>query len=277
MLESPRFRIMWGLLMLKMVVCIKVVPKPEEVKVDTKTGWLKREAVRSEINPPDMNAMEMALRLKAIHSGEINIVSMGPMFFAEYLKIPLSMGGDHIYLLSDKYFAGADTLATTYTLSKAIQKLEKVDIIFCGEESSDGATGQVPPGIAEWLNINQLTMITYIEVDSSKMIARGRREVKGGYEIIEVPLPVVVSVRTASNEPRFIDYTIKNWAFQDHRITVWNKDDLQADQSLIGEEGSPTSVSKLIQAPEKARKRIFFEGSTAEVVNRLIHILNNGR
>ena len=261
---------------LKMAVCMKVVPKPEEIRVDTKTGWLKREEVRSEINPPDMNAMEMALRLKDKFSGEINIISMGPMFFADYLKIPLSMGGDHIYHLSDKNFAGADTLATTYTLSRAIRKLNQVDIIFCGEESSDGATGQVPPGIAEWLNISQLTVVSDITVDIPNRVVHGKREIKGGYEIIEAPLPVVVSVRTASNEPRFMDYTIKSWAFEEGRITIWNKDDLQAEQEFIGEEGSPTSVSKLIQAPEKARKRIFLTGSTEEIVSRLSRIIKNG-
>jgi electron transfer flavoprotein beta subunit len=261
---------------LNIVVCMKVVPKPEEIKVDTKTGWLKRGEVRSEINPPDMNAMEMALRLKDKFSAEINIISMGPLFFSKYLKVPLSMGGEHIYLLSDKSFAGADTLATTYTLSQAIRKLGKVDLIFCGEESSDGATGQVPPGIAEWLDISQLTMVSEILVNLSRGVVRGRRDVKGGYEIIEVPMPAVISVRTASNEPRFMDYSIKSWAFNDERVTIWNNSDLLTNPSLIGEEGSPTSVSKLIQAPEKARKKIYLDGSKEEIVNQIIQIFTCG-
>jgi electron transfer flavoprotein beta subunit len=258
---------------LKIAVCMKVVPKPEEIRVDTQTGWLRREEVRSVINPPDMNAMEMALRLKDRFDGQVMILSMGPLFFADYLRVPLAMGADHIYLLSDRTFAGADTLATTYTLGRGINKIGGVDLIFCGEESSDGATGQVPPGIAEWLNINQLTMVTALEVNPAQGTARGRREIKGGYETLEVPLPAVISVKTASNEPRFMDYTIKPWAFEAERLTVWNKDDLQVDETLTGENGSPTRVSKLIQAPEKLRKKQFLEGSTNEIVEQLTEIL----
>ena len=115
------------------------------------------------------------------------------------------MGCDHIYLLSDRAFAGADTLATTYTLAQAIHKLGGADLVFCGEESSDGATGQVPSGLAEWLGIAQLTLLIEIDADTEHGLARGRREIKGGYEILEVPLPCVVSVKTAANEPRFMD------------------------------------------------------------------------
>jgi electron transfer flavoprotein beta subunit len=119
-------------------------------------------------------------------------------------------------------------------------------------------------------------MVTDVDIELNRMVVRGRREIKGGYEVIEVPLPVVVSVRTASNEPRFIDYTIKSWAHDDARITVWNKNDLQTDEAFIGEAGSPTSVSKLIQAPEKTRKRLFLKGSTDEIVGQLIQIIKNG-
>jgi electron transfer flavoprotein beta subunit len=258
---------------LNIVVCMKVVPKPEEIRVDTETGWLKREAVRSEINPPDMNAIEMALRLKDQHGGKVNIITMGPMFFNPYLRAPLAMGADHIYLLSDQEFAGADTLATTYVLAAGIQKIGAVDLIFCGEESSDGATGQVPPGIAEWLGIAQLTVVSNVEVDPINRLARGRREIKGGYEILEVPLPVVVSARTASNEPRFMNYQIKPWAFEEERLTIWGKNDLEVDAALIGEAGSPTRVSKLNQAPEKKRKHQRLEGSPMEIANQLTDIL----
>ena len=93
----------------------------------------------------------MALELKDVHGGRVDILTMGPPFFIPYLQVALAMGADHIYLLSDRAFAGADTLATTYTLAQGIHRIGSVDLVFCGEESSDGATGQVPPGIAEWL------------------------------------------------------------------------------------------------------------------------------
>ena len=258
------------------IVLIKQVPDTTEIKIDPKTGTLIREGVESIINPDDRHALELAVTLKEDCGGKATVMSMGPTQAIDAISEALGMGMDEGVLLTDKNFAGADTLATTYTLSRAIRKLNQVDIIFCGEESSDGATGQVPPGIAEWLNISQLTVVSDINVDIPNRIVRGKREIKGGYEIIEAPLPVVISVRTASNEPRFMNYTIKSWAFEDGRITIWNKDDLQAEQEFIGEEGSPTSVSKLIQAPEKARKRIFLTGSTEEIVSRLSRIIKNG-
>jgi electron transfer flavoprotein beta subunit len=258
---------------LRMVVCMKVVPKPEEIRVDTQTGWLRRESVRSEINPPDMNAIEMALKLKDRYGGRVDILSMGPQFFMDYLPVALAMGADHIYLLSDQAFAGADTLATTYTLAAGVRKLGDVDVIFCGEESSDGATGQVPPGIAEWLDIRQLTMLADVDIDLNRKVARGRREIKAGYEILEVPLPVVVSSKTAANEPRFMDYRIKPWAFKPEQVTIWGKGDLLVDDNLLGEVGSPTRVSQLKQAPDKMRKRVFLAGRPEEIAGQLVSIL----
>ena len=255
------------------VVCVKVVPKPEEVRVDPQTRLLDRLNARSEINPPDMNALEMALSLKDRYGGRISLLSMGPPYFEPYLRVGLAMGCDHICLLSDRAFAGADTLATTYTLAQAIRKLGAVDLVLCGEESSDGATGQVPPGLAEWLNLPQLTLLTEIDVDLEGRLARGRREIKGGFEILETPLPCVISVRTAANEPRFMDYRIKSWAFEPGCVTLWTASDLDADPDCIGLPGSPTWVSELAQAPSRERRRIFLEGSPSQVASQLARII----
>lgn len=255
------------------VVCVKVVPKPEEIRVDKETNLLLREGVRSEINPPDMNAMEMALSLKDRYGGMVSILSMGPPSFGPFLRIALSMGADHVYLLSDRDFAGADTLATTYTLAEGVRKIGGVDLVFCGEESSDGATGQVPSGLAEWLEIDQLTLLTEVDVDFDRRVGRGRREIKGGYEILEVPLPCVVSVKTAANEPRFMDYSIKPWAYEAERVTVWTADDLEADRSRIGLAGSPTVVTGLAEAPTRQRRREFLEGSPEQIAQQLASLL----
>ena len=257
---------------LHMVVCVKVVPKSEEIRVDPETMLLIRDGVRSEINPPDMNALEMALDLKDRHGGRVSLLSMGPPPFETYLQAALAMGADQVYLLSDRAFAGADTLATTYTLAQGIRKMGNVDIVFCGEESADGATGQVPSGLAEWLNIGQLTLLTNIEMDLKRGVARGHRELKGGYEILEVPLPVVVSVTTACNEPRFMDYRIKPWAFEAGRVTVWTAGDLDAEENHIGLTGSPTIVSGLAEAPSRERKKQFLEGSPAEIAQQLLNV-----
>lgn len=258
---------------LQVVVCVKVVPKPEEIRVDPETRMLERMNARSEINPPDMNAMEMALTLKDRYGGQISLLSMGPPFFGPNLRVALAMGADHIYLLSDLAFAGADTLATTYTLAHGIQKIGAVDVILCGEESSDGATGQVPPGLAEWLDFPQLTLLTEVSIDLTQRSARGRREIKGGYEILEVPLPCVISVKTACNEPRFMDYQLRSWAQEEERITVWNAKDLDVEPEYIGLAGSPTVVTGLAEAPYRERRREFLEGSPDEVAQKLAKLL----
>jgi electron transfer flavoprotein beta subunit len=258
------------------VVCLKVVPKPEEIKVDPATRRLEREEARSEINPPDMNALEVALALKDLHGGQVSILSMGPELFEPYLRLGLAMGADQAYLMSDRRFAGADTLATTYTLAMGIKKIGRVDLILCGEESSDGATGQVPPGLAEWLDLPQITLASELEVDPKQRTVRGRRGLPGGYEVLEAPMPCVVSVKTASNEPRFIDYDLKPWAFDQAEVAVWSSEDLGADEDLIGIPGSPTIVTGLDQAPEQERKRQFLQGSPEEMARQLAELLKKG-
>ncbi|MFN2221216.1 MAG: electron transfer flavoprotein subunit beta/FixA family protein [Chloroflexota bacterium] len=257
------------------VVCVKVTPKAEEIRVDPETNLLARQGVRSEINPPDMNAMEVALDLKDRHGGRIDILSMGPPLFEGYLRDVLAMGADHVYLLSDRAFAGADTLATTYTLAKAIEKLGNVDIVVCGEESSDGATGQVPPGLAEWLQVGLISGVTEATFLPTSGTLRGRREIAGGHELLEVSLPCVISVKSAANEPRFMDYRIKAWAEKPDQLTVWTSADLGADPDFIGLVGSPTRVSGLEQAKTRDRLGIQLAGEPRQIAMQLAAVLQD--
>ena len=253
---------------LHIIVCVKVVPKPEEVRVDPNTRTLDRAKARSEINPPDMNALEAALRLRDEHSGRVSLISMGPPFAEDYLRLTLAMGADHGYLLSDRAFGGADTLATSYTLAQGIRKIGPFDIILCGEESSDGATAQVPPGIAEWLGISQITYAMGLWVAGDKL--RGQRELRGGHEVIEVPLPAVASIKVGINEPRFIDFDRWAWAREEGRVTVWGVQDLDVDPEMIGLPGSPTVVAGLGQAAATGeRRREFIGGSPDEAAQAL--------
>ncbi|MEX2355613.1 MAG: electron transfer flavoprotein subunit beta/FixA family protein [Thermaerobacterales bacterium] len=237
---------------LHIAVCIKVVPRPEEVRVDPVTGNLERAAARSEFNPPDLNCLEAALRIKDRTGGRVSVISMGPPFVLSWLALTVQMGADHIYLLSDRRFAGADTLATTYTLARGVDKIAPVDLILCGEESSDGATAQVPPGLAEWLGWPQITYARALALEEGPIL-RATREVGDGYQIVETALPVVVSVKTAINEPRFPDFSLR--VKEGNHITVWSADDLAVDESLIGQAGSPTTVGGTRAAPPVARKR----------------------
>ncbi|MFP3853543.1 MAG: electron transfer flavoprotein subunit beta/FixA family protein [Anaerolineales bacterium] len=260
---------------LSLIVCMKVVPKSEEIRVDPDSMRLDRSDVRSEMNPPDMNAIELALRLKDRHGGHVTILSMGPPFVEPYLRVALAMGGDHIVLLSDRKFGGADTLATTYSLAQGIRKIGGANLIICGEESSDGATGQVPAGIAEWLDLPQLTVTQELTFDAQTKAVRGRRETAGGHQILEVPTPAVVSVATAANEPRFMDYRIKPWTMQEERITVWDAEDLEVDEQFIGVEGSPTIVSGLKEAAKRERKGINLTGSVDDIGARVADLLRD--
>lgn len=259
----------------RIVVCVKVVPKPEEVRVNPETRLLDRANARAEINPPDMNALELALSLKDRYGGTVEILTMGPPYFEPTLRVGLAMGVERITLLSDRAFGGADTLATTYTLAEGIRGLGKVDLVVCGEESSDGATGQVPQGLAEWLDWPQLTLLTELELNMQSNTARGRRSIRGGFELLEVPLPCVASVKSACNEPRFMDHRLKAQAAEKERFTIINAEALGTDPQFTGLAGSPTTVSGLAEASTRERRRQSVSGTPEEIARALARLIKD--
>jgi electron transfer flavoprotein beta subunit len=249
---------------------MKVTPKPEEIRVDEEAMVIHREGVRSEINPPDMNAIEFALQIKDRYGGKLSIISMGPMFFESYLRAAMAMGADELYLLSDRAFGGADTLATTYVLAKAVQKIGDVDLVVCGEESSDGATGQVPSGLAEWLNWPAVTLAAEAYLEDKHVIVERDAH---GRQRIQTRLPAVVAVKTAANQPRFMDFDVKDWAFEEADVTVWDAKALETEAERIGWDGSPTIVSGLREAETRDRRREILAGNPGELAQQLAVIL----
>lgn len=245
---------------LDIVVCVKVVPKPEEVSVHPETRTIDRARARSELNPPDMNAIELALTLRERYGGTVSLLSMGPPFAVPYLQVGVAMGADAAYLLSDRAFAGADTLATSYALARGIERIGPRDLVLCGEESSDGATGQVPQGIGEWLGVAQVTFATDLALLPDGRL-RAEREIRGGHEVIAVPLPAVVSVKLGINEPRFMDMGRRR---DPAPVTVWGAGDLGCDPAWLGFEGSPTAVGTVWQARLPERRREVLEGTPQE-------------
>ncbi len=252
------------------IVCLKVVPKSEEVTINAETRTLDRSRARSEINSPDMNALEAALDLKQTYGGRISLLSMGPPLFEQYLRLGLAMGADAAYLMSDRAFGGADTLATSYTLARGIQEIGNFDLILCGEESSDGATGQVPPGVAEWLGLPQVTYASRLQLMPKHRLLRARREMGHGFEVLEAPLPCLVSVKLGVNEPRFLDFQRWQWAMDEAPITVWAAADLKLDQDYLGLEGSATTVAGVDVAPSAERRREFLTGTPEEKAQQLL-------
>jgi electron transfer flavoprotein beta subunit len=254
------------------IVCLKVVPKPEEVRVDPVNLTLDRAGARSEINPCDMNALETALALKDRYGGSVSLLAMGPPLFESYLRVALAMGADAAYLLSDRAFGAADTLATSYTLAEGIKKIGGYDLVICGEESSDGATGQVPPGIAEWLGVTQVTYATELSLLTGRWWLRARRDFSAGHEIVAAALPAVVSVRSRCNEPRFMDMARRAWAAT-APITVWSAQDLGADPEMIGLSGSATVVAGTQESTARGRRRQQLTGSVDEKARALMDVI----
>jgi electron transfer flavoprotein alpha/beta subunit len=250
----------------RIIVCIKQVPDTAEVKINPETGTLIREGVPSIINPYDMHAIEAGLQIREKVGGKMTVITMGPPQAENALRDAISMGVDDALLLSDRAFAGSDTWATSYTLSKAIEKLG-ADIIICGKQAIDGDTAQVGPEVAEFLNIPHISYIRRIE-DITQSSIRVQRLMDEGYDVVESTLPVLLTVVKELNEPRFPSLKGK-MAAKKAEIKKWGSSDIQADESSIGLKGSPTQV-KNIFAPGVKKDRKMLEGTPEEQVDVLI-------
>ncbi len=187
---------------MKIVVCLKQVPDTTAVKIDPKTGTLIRDGVPSIINPEDKHALEVALQLKDNNGAEVTVLSMGPPQAKSALREALCMGADKAILITDRAFAGADTLATSKALAGALKKLE-YDIIFAGRQAIDGDTAQVGPEIAEHLNIPQVTYVQGVKVEEDGLLVN--RALEDGYELIKVKAPVLLTAIKELNEPRYMN------------------------------------------------------------------------
>jgi electron transfer flavoprotein beta subunit len=179
------------------------------------------------------------------------------------------MGADGACLLSDRVFAGADTLATSYTLAGAIRRLGTPDLVICGEESSDGATAQVPPGIAEWLDIAQVTSVTEVALIDQGVRLWARRNLPGGHEGLTVPLPALCSVQAHATRPRFLDMDRRAWA-DTAPVAVWGAADLDLDPEAIGAAGSATVVAGTREAAQRERRREMLTGPPTEQARALV-------
>ncbi len=249
---------------LRIVVCIKQVPKAQELQVDPVTKTLKRVGVPSEINPPDQNALEMALALRAKNGGEIVVISMGPTSFDESLERAIAMGADRAFLVSDRNLGGSDTVPTALTLTRAVEKVGDVDLILCGEETTDASTGHVGPGIAGHMDIPQITYCSAVDVVADRV--RGVRMIEDGAETWEARMPCVVTVDFGCNKPREPTLTGKIRVKRGGLVTHWSAADLGLQPSEIGLKGSPTIVAKVdtVQLPSRQGK-IFQEEPTIAV------------
>jgi electron transfer flavoprotein beta subunit len=237
---------------MKIVVCLKQVPDTTAVKIDPKTGTLIREGVPSIINPEDKHALEEALNLKDQYGAEVTVISMGPPQAKSALREALSMGADEAILITDRAFAGSDTLATSEALAGVLRKLD-YDIVFAGRQAIDGDTAQVGPEIAEHLNIPQVTYVQEVKIDGEVLTIN--RALEDGYEIIEVKAPVLLTAIKELNKPRYMN--VKDiFASANKEIKLWSANDIDVDKAKLGLAGSPTKVKKSMTKEVKGQGEI---------------------
>ena len=233
---------------MKILVCVKQVPDTTEVRIDRETNTLQRQDVPSILNPFDRHALEEALRVKERCGGTVSVLTMGPLQAQEVLKECLALGADEAVLVSDKAFAGADTLATSRTMAAAIAKLQPAELIFCGKQAIDGDTAQVGPELAEHLNMAQITCVSKLEVFPAERRLIAEREVEDGHEVLEIPFPAVLTVSKSLNEPRYPSIKGRLRANKTS-IPILTLADLGLQAEETGLQGSPTRVVRIF-APE---------------------------
>ena len=289
---------------LKIVVLAKQVPDTRSVGKDAMNadGTINRSALPAIFNPEDLNALEQALRLKDTHPGStVTMLTMGPGRAAEIIREGLYRGADNGYLLTDRAFAGADTLATSYALATAIRKIGDYDIIIGGRQAIDGDTTQVGPQVAEKLGLPQVTYVEEIEEVTDNTI-RVKRHIDGGVETVEGPLPIVLTVNgsAAPCRPRNAKLVMKYKRalggqekaaltkdgaalpyadqYEKHpylNITEWSVADVNGDTKQCGLSGSPTKVKKIENIIFQAKESKTLTGSDADVENLIVELLAN--
>ena len=255
---------------MNIVVCIKQVPGTTDIKIDPETNTLVREGVESIVNPFDCYALEEGVRLKERCGGKVTAISMGPPQAEQALRETISLGADEAILLSDRAFAGSDTWATSYVLSKAISKIADYDVIICGRQTLDGDTGQVGPELAETLEIPFVAYVSKVE-EIKEGYMKVQRMVEEGYEVIEMPLPAVITVVKEINVPRLpsIRGTMKSKSAQ---VPIWTAEDIGVEGDKAGIAGSPTRVVKIF-FPKREHESEMLQGSTEQQVDKLLEKL----
>jgi electron transfer flavoprotein beta subunit len=253
------------------IVTVKQVPKTQEVKINPKTGTLVRDGVPSIINPEDKNAVEEALRIKESRDNvKVTALSMGPPQAEIALRETLSMGVDRAILLTDRAFAGADTLATSYMLSVAIKKIRKYDLILCGRQATDGDTGQVGPQLAEALDLPQATFAEEIRIKGNVVTVKSNFD--SVTRIIEMKTPALITVSGRINKPRFKTMNGVLRAFRDKEVVIWTKKDLKLNPMRIGINGSPTWVRKTF-IPNQSRDGLVIEKQPKEIAEDILNYI----
>ncbi len=258
---------------LDIVVGIKWVPNTTSVNIDPRTGTLIREGIPSVVNPHDLTAVEMALKLKDRYGGRVTAISMAPPSALAGLEHVIGMGVDRGILVSDRVFAGADTLATSYVLAKVIEKIG-CDLVIFGQETIDSSTAHIGAQVASWLNIPYIYYAIDVEYKEDRKI-RVKRILENAYETYDLKLPALISVAMHTLNPRRIKISNKLRVKLEKPIEVWDNKVMGLDEDCIGLKGSPTALVKIEMVPKVPRKEEVFQGKDLKeaarwLVNKLL-------
>ena len=257
---------------MKIIVCMKQVPASTKVDIDPETGAMKRLTGATRTNPYDLFALETALQLRELVGGTVTALTMGPPQAEVMMRDAYTMGADEAVILSDRKFAGADVLATSYTLSQGIQVLGGADLIICGKQTTDGDTAQVGPAIAEHLGLPHAAWVAEIMQADSKSI-QIRQDLVSVSQVSEIPFPCLITVDKDICVPRLPSYRLKK-ATEGKTVRFLGFDDLpDRDLTRYGLVGSPTAVERMFAPPEK-EKQVYLQGSAQEKTDELFRILS---
>ncbi len=280
------------------IVTVKQVPDTKNISGETMKadGTVNRAALPAIFNPEDLNALEEALVIKETHGGHLTVISMGPPSAETVLKECLYRGADEAVLLSDRKFAGADTLATSYALACGIRRIGKFDLILCGRQAIDGDTAQVGPQIAEKLDINQVTCAVKIKALTPETVT-AVRSLESGRETVQAALPVLMTISSRANEPRSFSakrvMALKSLeclhckaeldpdagdgsatcGLPDH-IRRWDIEIIGADPDRCGLSGSPTKVKKIENVVLKATDMKKIPNTPAEIAGLMRELID---
>lgn len=260
--------------MLKILVCVKQVPDVDQMKMDPATGTLVRAGVPAILNPLDANALSAAVSVKEQWGGEITAITMGPPNAEAVLRECLAVGADRAVLVTDRAFGNADTLATSYSIVSAADMVDKFDLIFCGKEALDGATGQMGAQLAERFDAAQVTSASLIKnIDEEKKTAIVEREIESGIETLEVTLPCLFTMEKTHYSARIPNLKGKMRAKKAEIVTFTADDITGLDRGRIGDPGSPTKVPRMFPPVLPEPGIIIDEGSVEASVAKLLEII----
>ena len=252
------------------IVCLKEVPDTE-THIQVRDGRVVEEGIQYVVNPYDEFALEEALKWQEEAGGKVTLVSLGPERARESILKGLAMGADEVYQLSDEAFLGGDAYATAKALAAAIKALGDYDVIFCGKQAVDADNAAVGVMLAEILDLPHVSVVSKLEIDADAKSARAERDIEGGREVVELPLPAVITAQKGLNEPRYPSFRGIRQA-RSKPFTLWGVADVELDASEVGAAGAMMEVVEVMPPPDRPPGRII-PGEPAEAAAEVVRLL----